>query len=541
MTAWSALRQMTMILRRGRSVRTRRAASFHRTRDARNEGWEAMNPLQSYLDRITRRSWLVLAFAVLGLLGAVTFTLWQPTTYTAQSTLSTATENRSPDQDAYLAHGYAQYFNQETYQARIRAVAEVPGGVTVSARTEATSPILYIEAVATDPNVASTVADRVAERFRDEIRGEAEISRAETIATINQQILAKRSLLNQFEGESDERILIIQEIFDLELQVSDLQGNTANQLIDLQSYAGVAANQRSAILNGLLGLAGGLVLGCAVALALAAAKNRLATRQDITDRLGLDTLAVVDADRKGSENVRSQQLKTLASVVSLSELPKPATLAITTSRRTPLGRQIAEGLVFYRALQGTQTVLVRADLSDGPIGQPDCQPSVEGFLAGALADPPAPLKVSVGSAELLVLPAGEPAADPYALFAPARFEALLQHLTGLADLVVIEAPPVNEAAESQIICAAADRTILVIEEDVTTASDGARSCELLTQVGTRLLGAVIGRRVQRKELAAPFSTLPRVDVVPRPESTVPWESQPEREVPSDPRNGAFRS
>jgi hypothetical protein len=110
--------------------------------------------------------------------------------------------------------------------------------------------------------------------------------------------------------------------------------------------------------------------------------------------------------------------------------------------------------------------------------------------------------------------------DPFALFAPARVDALLRRLSGLADLIVIEAPPVIEAAESQVICAAVDRTVLVLEEGTTRGSDGSRACELLAQVGASLLGAVLGRPVKKWEHAEPFSTLPVADS-PTPASAPP--------------------
>jgi hypothetical protein len=114
-----------------------------------------MNSLQTYLNRIRRYAWLVLAITLIATLGAIVYTVRQPTTYTARSTLTTASQNRSPDQDAYLAEAFAQYFNKASYQERIRGLAQVPKDVGVSALTGATSPILYIQATGPDPKVAS--------------------------------------------------------------------------------------------------------------------------------------------------------------------------------------------------------------------------------------------------------------------------------------------------------------------------------------------------------------------------------------------------
>ena len=488
--------------------------------------------LETYLNRIWRYRWLVLVITVVTTLGALLYTVWQPTTYTARSTLTTASENRSPDQDAYLAEGFAQYFNKESYQERIRALAQVPEEFEVSAFTGATSPILYIEATGPDPAVASRVAAQVAERFPDDVQDIAHASRDEEIARIEQRIKDNLALLTGLTGDSDRRALILSEIDDLQRQANDLREDTTNQLINLQTDAGVSADQPSPILNGLLGFAGGLALGCAAALALAALRNRITTPDDVRALLGLPTLVVLDGGRRHDDQARAQRLESLAAVVSLSDLPRPATLAITTPRRTSLTSHVAEGIVYYQALQGTRTLLMRADLRGAHTEPTSHEATVAGLLAGISARPPTPTEMAIGTAEMLVVPAGLPlTTDPFALFAPARFDALLRDLSGLADLIVIEAPPVNEAAESQIICAAADQTVLVVEEGITRGSDGSRACELLTQVGASMLGAVLGRPVQKNGHAEPFSTLPVVNMVRPPVPTPsPYLTVPVREL-----------
>jgi succinoglycan biosynthesis transport protein ExoP len=498
-----------------------------------------MNSLQTYLSRIRRHLWLVLAITVVATVGAVVYTMRQPTTYTARSTLTTASQNRSPDQDAYLAEAFAQYFNKASYQERIRALAQVPNDVRVSALTGATSPILYIQAAGPDPGLASRLAAQVADRFREDVQANTNASRDEELAGIEKRIKDKQALLRQVRGDSDERALILSEILDLQRQANDMRDNTANQLVNLQRDAGVSAHQPSPILNGLLGFAGGLALGSAAALAFAALRNRIATPDDVRSLLGLPTLAVLDGARRDDDRSRAQRLESLAAVIGLSDLPRPATLAITTPRRSSLTSHIAEGIVYYQALQGTRTLLVRADLRGASAKAASDEATVASLLAGISDRPPRPMEIAIGTAEILVLPAGMPStADPFALFAPEAFHALLRDLEGLADLIVIEAPPVNEAAEGQIICAAADQTVLVVETGRTRGSEGSRACESLTQVGASMLGAVLGRPVQQNAQAEPFSTLPVVGTGRRPLPTQPSDVTPPARQPSVEGGGA---
>jgi Mrp family chromosome partitioning ATPase len=119
-------------------------------------------------------------------------------------------------------------------------------------------------------------------------------------------------------------------------------------------------------------------------------------------------------------------------------------------------------------------------------------------VADVLAGGPGPYAVGLEGkvlpgwcATMQVMPPGNSSGDPYALFGRDRFADLVRQVTGIADLVVIEAPSIIEAAEGQVICAAADRTILVVEENATRAGDAAEACQILEQVEATVLGVVI--------------------------------------------------
>ena len=62
----------------------------------------------------------------------------------------------------------------------------------------------------------------------------------------------------------------------------------------------------------------------------------------------------------------------------------------------------------------------------------------------------------------------------------------------LADLVIIDAPPV-ESVEGQVVCSAADRSLLVVEEGETRARDASAALDALAQAGGTALGVVLVR------------------------------------------------
>ncbi len=461
-----------------------------------------MSPLRIQLDRIRRRSWLVLAVMILAVFGAFAASWSDGTTYTGRSTLTISSEFRGPEQDAVLAQGYADYFNEPAYQDTLRAATGVSEDVTLAARTAAASPIVYIEAEASSHALAASAASTIATAFRDDVNENLRSSRTQAIEELRDEISAERAELATVPDDSAESSLITSTILDLQERVADIRSNNSNQLQVLQLDAGVAENAPNIVQNVALGLAGGLILGCLAALGFATAENRLATADEVRDQLGLDTLATIPGGRsQPAVQHRAQQLKRLANLVSLIDLPRPVAVAVTAARAAPSTSQVAQGIAAYRGSQGERTLLVKANLHDQ---QQPRRPGVADFLAGppgigidGVLDTPIP--------NMQVMPAGGPRADPYALFARDRFADFVEHAKTIADLVIIESPPINDAAEGQVVCATADRVVLVIEQNATRAADAAEATQLLDQVDATVLGVVMTEPGGTFEVPVPVS------------------------------------
>ncbi len=460
-----------------------------------------MSPLRIQLDRIRRRAWLVITITVLAVLGAAAASVGQETTYIGRSTLTIISPDRAPEQDAPLAQGYAEYLNEPSYQRVIAAKAGVPPTVTFTARTAATSPILYVEATASSAETASSAAAAMATAFLEDVNTNLQDDRDSVIAELQRQVTEERALLATLPEDSPEASLSTQTILNLQDRISSVQFDTSNQLQELQLSAGVSTSAPKPVQNIGLGLVGGLILGCVLALAFAAVENRIATSDEVRDQLGLDTLAVVPGGRsRAAERVRAQRLKQLANRVSLSDLTRPATIAIISPRATDGVAGVAEAVAHYRALQGERTLLMHADLHRA---DPRGASGVADFLAAPHGTGLQDRILPGASPAMQVMPAGDSREDPFALFAPERFADLVGHASTVADLVVIEAPPIVDAAEAQVICATADRTVLVVEEDATRAADAVEACQLLEQVEATLLGVVITSSRSHRAPASP--------------------------------------
>lgn len=452
-----------------------------------------MSPLQVQLDRIRRRRWLVVAITLTALVIGGGSALMEQTTYTGSSTLTITSPNRGPEQDAVLAQGYSEYFNEPSTQDALATKADLPPDVTLSARTAASGPILYIEATAPDRELARSAAQRMALTFRDEVRNTLRAETDRQIAELRARIDDELERLYAIpEGaNSPEHSLVFQGLSELQTQVSDLLAVNSNQLKDLQLDAGVVTSAPSVVENALLALLGGLVLGCAAAIGLSVFENRLTTPQDIRERLGLDTLAVISGGRSAAAGRRrAEQLKALANVINLSGMELPKVLAFTSPNPSPAVAEVAGGLAGNRAAQGQRVLVLHANLRDVHAhGGLSDRPSLT--VVDYLAAPGGARLMGPAGPGLTIMPAGRTEKDPYALFAPDRFVELVERATKIADLVVIDAPPINDAAEGQVICAAADRVVLIVDQGVTKASEAVQCHELLVRSHADVLGVVL--------------------------------------------------
>ncbi|SEC17577.1 hypothetical protein [Rhodococcus koreensis] len=439
--------------------------------------------LNVQLERIWRRRVLVVFVAALAVLGAVAAAKEAGTSYTGRAALIVSSPGRAPEQDAILVVGYVDYFNNGPYQERIRARADVPDDVTFAASTAAASPILYIDATANDPKVAASSAAAMAGAFRDDVNTVRFAGRAGTLEELRQQLEEQRS-----SPEADPVAMA-----QLQDRITAIELDTTNELQDQQLAAGVAEESPSLVRNAVLGLFGGLILGCVAALALDAVSKRLTTADDVRAKAGVDTLVEVPRGGKPrAEQRREAQFRRLANIVGLADLPRPATVVVTAPRRTEGVAQVARAIAEHRAIQGERSLILRADLHGSERAtNTDEVPGVADFLAEATPPAIAGFIQEAVPGEMPEMPSGTGNGDPYALFTRERFGNLLQHAHSIADMVVVEAPPITEAAEAQVICAAADAVVLVVERRRTRVPETVEACRLLGQVESRLLGAVI--------------------------------------------------
>ena len=435
----------------------------------------------AHLARIRRRWFLVAAITLLA--GLVAFGVAERhvgTHYTGTATLVTASQNSSPDQTAALSTGYVAMFIQPSFQGMLHTKLGLPADVSLTAQTAAQSPIIFISATGPDAVTAQRAAADAAAEFLREVNANLQANRE---SLINQMRLA-------VEADTNAGAIRVPAEVDMQDRINAINADPTNDLQLLQLASGVTVKSSGAKRTIAVALVGGLIFGCLLAWVLGAASRRLSSPAELMEKARIEPLVVIP--RGGgttAERQRERQLRQLAATVALLDVPKPAVVAVAPIERLTETDEIAESLARYRADHGARTVLVHADGTPAP---PDAaEGDIESVAVRWLS-----ASSESGGRMREVFPVGDPQ-DMHGLFGMEHLGKLVTSLRNRADLVVIQSPAVSESAESYMVCAVADRTLLVAGAG-SSADSVVAARDQMERVGVSLLGVVFVERPGRR-------------------------------------------
>jgi capsular exopolysaccharide synthesis family protein len=478
-----------------------------------------MENLQKQIESLRRWRWLVIAFGLLGMVAALAIASSGDTTYTATSVVvvgsasTQSTSSRSPDQDAVLAQGYVSILNSDSQQRTLKALGKIPDDVAIAASPVAGSPFIDIAATAATPEAAIQASTAFAtgfvnntlKQFTDIVGGTLEPLRTR-LREVSTQIAADEQQLADPSSLSTSQIAQLQgELDQLKAEASGLseavrvQSSVAGNPNLAGLYAkpdGTTTSSPRVVTNGVLGLIGGLLLGGAVALMLGALELRIRSAADVRRRLELPTLGSVSSGRGRIQDARrAEDFKILASALAVMK-PPVTSIAVVSPNEGEGKTLVAENLARYRAAQGGRVILVEADMRSQ-----DADARSNGRRPEGLSD----LLRTAGRVDirsyihetdfpgLWVIPAGTRTEDPYTLLSSDRIKEVIAQATAEADLVVIDTPGLLAAAESQIISAGTDGSVLVLDATTTAPSAALEARDLLRRGGANILGVVLNR------------------------------------------------
>lgn len=260
-----------------------------------------------------------------------------------------------------------------------------------------------------------------------------------------------------------------------------------------------------------VGLLLGLVLGTVLAVARELFDTRLKDPEDLRTKLGLPPLAVITTGEKpdrmppavddaywtspGSEGFR--QLRTnLQVLVAAGNL---RSVLVTGPHPADGAPTVAQYLALALGLAKVRVLLVEANLRQprlaetfGIAAYPDddaAGPGLSAVLAGDADIDAAIHRWRDGTLHLL--PAGPLSVGSSELLASDAMGDLLGRLERRFDLVIVDAPPLLEAADAAVLATRVDGVVLAVRNRGTTWDAVWRAVQALHDVQARVLGAAV--------------------------------------------------
>ena len=487
-----------------------------------------------YVRALLRRKWTVIIVTVLAAGAALGLSEIQTPVYQASSKILLQQSSTQQDAGGGVSINYSTVnvsdeitvLGSPAVQALVRQrLGTVP---PISGDTVSGTDVMTVTANSTVPSRAAVIANAYANAYLQSIQGQAAgtlASSAQTlqakINTLQAQITALNAQVSRASPEQRPTVqatvtpqvsAISQQIATLQQQISSFQsgassGQSGGQIVALATTPTSPASPQK-VRNGLLGLAGGLVLGIGLAFVREAMDDTITTREDI-DRAqpGLPVLGIIPAvsssrQRHGLEVVSTvrphsaaaEAYRSLRTSIQFLGLDRPLRTLQVTSTRTSEGKTTTlANLGVALAGAGQRVIMVSCDLRRPLLHDFFGLSNDEGFtsvllggthLSAALQDVP-----NLGG--LQVLASGPKPPNPSELLSTPPAAELISTLCERADLVLVDSPPALAVTDAVVLAPRLDATVVVVSSGHTTRRDLDRALELLGQVDAPVVGAVL--------------------------------------------------
>jgi capsular exopolysaccharide synthesis family protein len=261
------------------------------------------------------------------------------------------------------------------------------------------------------------------------------------------------------------------------------------------------------VLNIAIAFAAGLLIALGLAYLLDYLDQSIKNDEELTQRLGLvpighiafapagaghdAELLALDGRSQGSEAYRALRTSLMFSTID-QELK---TIVVTSPAPEEGKTRTAANLAVVLAEAGHKTVLIDADFRRPSLHKTFRRIHNVGLSNLILKD--VVEKEAIAAVEnvpnLSLITSGPIPPNPSELLSSGRMRELLAHLQEAFEYVILDTPPVNAVTDAAILGAAANGTILVVAQGVTTFPDLKHAKQLLDRVGAHPLGVVMNK------------------------------------------------
>ena len=419
----------------------------------------------------------------------------------------------------------------------------------VTGTVDTVSGGLTITASDPDPARAQAVAKAYSTAFTDQMQAIAQAQVNKITTVINQQRAEIAAL--QAQPGAVTNPLTTAQIASLTATVSNLQTEISNIQVG-EPYASVEVAASHPTTSGistaklaLIGLLAGFLVGCGIALVLDQLDTRLRTSPELEELTEAPVLAELpqDSDVKSGkvaialvqapQSLLAESVRELRTSLRVIVGDSPCPTIVVTSPEAGDGKTfVAANLAAAWAMSGSKVVVVSGDFRRPRIeeifgiehGLPgfadviqanwktpeeDDHPATGATrsVGADLASPRvtgngrprpketsiSPMLVQTGIRGLYVLPAGTYLDNPAELFGSPGMQPVVDQLPLLADVVLIDTPPVLAVPDTAIVGSLAHGAIVVATEGRTDRGMLERTVHRLEATNCHVLGLVLNR------------------------------------------------
>lgn len=417
----------------------------------------------------------------------------------------------------------------ESQTVRNKVLAKLPGAPRVTASEVGTTNIVNVSATSTNPALAAKAANLYASSYINIQQYEAATSLSNAANIVQTHI---NSLQSQIQS--------------LQSQAANASGNAlatiTAQIASLQSYqttlsTQIAQYQTAASLSG----GGGtvvspatvptapsspkpveyaviaLVVGLIIGLGLAVVRDRLddgiRSAEDLTaiagdaPLLGViprvadwrdsnDAYVVSESQPKAAPSEAYRSVRTSIQFLTLGDQLK--TLQVTSPKAAEGKSTTVANLAVTLAQAGQQVIMVDCDLRRPRLHRFFSEDNRIGFTSVLLGDVPLAEAVhpARGIQGLRVLTAGPIPPNPSEVLTGHRTGDVMAQLSEMADIVLVDSPPVLPVTDAVVLAHHVDSVVLVTSVGSSTKSDVHRAISALNAVEAPLRGVILNNAME---------------------------------------------
>ena len=197
----------------------------------------------------------------------------------------------------------------------------------------------------------------------------------------------------------------------------------------------------------------------------------------------------------------SEQYRTLRTNLEYTSLGTGLQTILVTSTFTGEGKSTTAGnLAVVYAQLGKRVLVVDCDMRRPTMHQIfrlDTKNGLSNVLAKRVTIDLAIQQTQLEN--LYVMTAGVIPPNPSELLSAPSFKDMLDHVQTQFDIIILDAPPVMQVADSRVIATEVDGTVLVVSCEASDRDEVVKARDQLTMTGTKILGLVLNRREYRKD------------------------------------------